>query len=42
MRETSRKIFASDVMDKVGEIYGLDKEGEIKGSYKPAGFPRVC
>ncbi len=42
IREASREIFGDDVIDQVGEIFGLDEEGEIKGGFRPCGYPGVC
>ncbi|KAM5545582.1 hypothetical protein V8D89_000620 [Ganoderma adspersum] len=39
IRETNRELLGGDIVDKTGEVYGLDEEGEIKGSYRPCGHP---
>ncbi|KAL7282322.1 hypothetical protein ACG7TL_003792 [Trametes sanguinea] len=39
MREANRETFGSEVIDQTDEVYGLDEEGEIKGSYRPSGYP---
>ncbi|KAI0752533.1 FAD/NAD-P-binding domain-containing protein [Daedaleopsis nitida] len=39
IRETNRELFGDEIMDKVKPIYGLDEEGEIRGSYRPSGHP---
>lgn len=42
MREANAEILGSDVMDQVDQVYGLDDEGELNGSYRPSGYPGVC
>ncbi|KAI0750653.1 dimethylaniline monooxygenase (N-oxide-forming) [Daedaleopsis nitida] len=37
IRETNRALFGDKVIDQVKPIYGLDEEGEVKGSYRPSG-----
>ncbi|KAI1793658.1 FAD/NAD-P-binding domain-containing protein [Ganoderma leucocontextum] len=39
MREASVELFGEDVINRTEEVYGLDEEGEIKGSYRPSGHP---
>ncbi|KAI0663310.1 FAD/NAD-P-binding domain-containing protein [Cubamyces menziesii] len=39
MREANAEILGSDVMDQVDQVYGLDDEGELNGSYRPSGYP---
>ncbi|KAI9066764.1 FAD/NAD-P-binding domain-containing protein [Trametes sanguinea] len=39
MREANRETFGKEVIDQTDEVYGLDEEGEIKGSYRPSGHP---
>ncbi|KAJ3557181.1 hypothetical protein NM688_g1608 [Phlebia brevispora] len=39
MREINKKIFGADVIDKTSEVWGLDEEGELRGSYRPSGHP---
>ncbi|KAI9001123.1 FAD/NAD-P-binding domain-containing protein [Trametes punicea] len=39
MRDANRDILGSDVIDQTDEVYGLDEEGEIQGSYRPSGYP---
>ena len=34
-------MLGDEVMSKTGPAYGLDKEGEINGSYRPCGHPGV-
>ena len=41
MREVNKEIFGEDVIDRVHKVYGLDEEGEIRGSYRPCGYPGV-
>ena len=41
MRDTSRKIFGDKTIDRTCEVYGLDEEGELRGSYRPTGHPGV-
>ena len=41
IREANRDVFGDDVIDQTEEVYGLDEEGEIKGSYRPCGYPGV-
>ncbi|KAI1795122.1 FAD/NAD(P)-binding domain-containing protein [Ganoderma leucocontextum] len=39
MKETNRTLLGEDIVDKTGGLYGLDEEGELKSSYRPAGHP---
>ncbi|TCD61860.1 hypothetical protein EIP91_007829 [Steccherinum ochraceum] len=39
IRETAKKIFGEEALRNVGEVYGLDEEGELKGSFRPTGHP---
>ncbi|KAI0776125.1 FAD/NAD-P-binding domain-containing protein [Trametes elegans] len=39
MRETNRKLLGDDIINQTEEIYGLDEEGELRGSYRPSGHP---
>nr|VWO94810.1 L-ornithine 5-monooxygenase (L-ornithine N(5)-oxygenase) [Ganoderma boninense] len=39
IRETNRELLGADIVDQTEEVYGLDDEGEIKGSYRPCGHP---
>ncbi|PIL34655.1 hypothetical protein GSI_03434 [Ganoderma sinense ZZ0214-1] len=39
MREANVELFGEDVINQTEEVYGLDEEGEIKGSYRPSGHP---
>ena len=41
IRDDNRKIFGSDVIDRTTIVWGLDKEGELNGSYRPTGYPGV-
>ena len=41
MREVNAALFGQDVIDKTDEVYGLDEEGELRGSYRPSGYPGV-
>ena len=41
MRENNKELFGEDVISMTDEVYGLDEEGEIKGSYRPSGYPGV-
>ncbi|KAJ7771529.1 hypothetical protein B0H16DRAFT_1409934 [Mycena metata] len=35
-----RKTFLGDeIMDRVGPVWGLDDEGELRGCYRPTGQP---
>ncbi|KAJ3554920.1 hypothetical protein NM688_g2858 [Phlebia brevispora] len=38
-RELNKKVFGADVIEKTSEVWGLDEEGELKGSYRPSGHP---
>jgi hypothetical protein len=37
MLATSKKIFGSELARKVGEVWGLDEEGELKGVWRRSG-----
>ena len=41
IREVTKEILGEDVIDKTDEVYGMDDEGEIQGSYRPCGHPGV-
>lgn len=41
IRESSRKIFGDETIDRTCRVYGLDEEGELRGSYRPTGHPGV-
>jgi phosphoribosylaminoimidazole carboxylase (NCAIR synthetase) len=37
MKYMVEEIFGPDVAEKMGDFWTLDKEGEIKGAFKPCG-----
>lgn len=39
IRETARKIFGEEAIGRTGDVYDLDEEGELKGSFRPTGHP---
>ncbi|EJF61137.1 dimethylaniline monooxygenase (N-oxide-forming) [Dichomitus squalens LYAD-421 SS1] len=39
MRENNKELFGEDVIGITDEVYGLDEEGELRGSYRPSGYP---
>ncbi|KAI0774159.1 dimethylaniline monooxygenase (N-oxide-forming) [Fomes fomentarius] len=39
IRETNRELFGDENIEQTGPIYGLDEEGELRGSYRPSGHP---
>ncbi len=41
MRENNKELFGEDVINMTDEVYGLDAEGELRGSYRPSGYPGV-
>ena len=41
MRDTTAEMLGEAVMRKVGSVFGLDEEGEVRGSYRPCGHPGV-
>lgn len=41
MRENNKELFGEDAIDMTDEVYGLDAEGELRGSYRPSGYPGV-
>ncbi|KAI0650322.1 FAD/NAD-P-binding domain-containing protein [Trametes meyenii] len=41
IREADRELLGDDVVSQIGDVYGLDDEGEVKGSYRPSGHPGV-
>ncbi len=41
MREANAELLGKNVIEQTEEVYGLDDEGEIKGSYRPSGHPGV-
>ena len=42
MREVASELIGKDVIGQTEEVYGLDEEGELRGSYRPSGHPGVC
>ena len=41
MREVNAALFGKHIIDQTDEVYGLDEEGELRGSYRPSGYPGV-
>lgn len=41
MRENLKEIFGSEVIDTAGPAWGLDDEDEIRGCFRPTGYPGV-
>ncbi|KAI0775917.1 FAD/NAD-P-binding domain-containing protein [Trametes elegans] len=41
MREANAELLGEEVLNQTDAVYGLDEEGEIKGSYRPSGYPRL-
>ncbi len=41
MRESNRDLLGDEVVSQIDEVYGLDEEGELDGSYRPCGYPGV-
>jgi hypothetical protein len=39
MRESARKIFGDEVADRVGDVWGLDEEGETRTMWRRSGHP---
>ncbi|KAH9918198.1 uncharacterized protein BXZ73DRAFT_105324 [Epithele typhae] len=39
IRDTNRALLGDEIIDKTVPVYGLDSEGELKGSYRPSGRP---
>ncbi|KAJ8517970.1 hypothetical protein ONZ45_g4911 [Pleurotus djamor] len=39
IRDTMRDLFGDAVIDQTAPIWGLDEEGESKGSHRPSGYP---
>ncbi|KAJ7611628.1 FAD/NAD-P-binding domain-containing protein, partial [Roridomyces roridus] len=37
--DTLRPVFGDSTMDRVGPVWGLDAEGELRGCYRPTGHP---
>lgn len=37
MRYLAQEIFGDEVAEQMGDFWGLDKYGEIKGAFKPCG-----
>ncbi|KAF5013867.1 hypothetical protein FDECE_148 [Fusarium decemcellulare] len=40
MRSTARKILGDKVADRVGDIWDLDEEGEVRSMWRSSGHPR--
>lgn len=41
IRDVNRELFGAEVIDKTSEVWGLDEEGEVKGIFRPSGYPHV-
>ncbi|KAI0677130.1 dimethylaniline monooxygenase (N-oxide-forming) [Trametes maxima] len=41
IREANAEVLGHEIINQTDEVYGLDEEGEIKGSYRPSGHPRL-
>lgn len=41
IKETNRALFGEEMMENTKPVYGLDEEGELRGSYRPSGHPGV-
>ena len=41
IREVTKKTFGAEAIDMTSEVWGLDEEGELRGSYRPTGHPGV-
>ncbi|RPD67297.1 dimethylaniline monooxygenase (N-oxide-forming) [Lentinus tigrinus ALCF2SS1-7] len=39
IKESNRALFGDDVIERTKPVYGLDEEGELRGSYRPSGHP---
>lgn len=41
IKEANRALLGDEIIDQIGEVYGLDSEGELRASYRPSGHPGV-
>ncbi|KAH7319169.1 dimethylaniline monooxygenase (N-oxide forming) [Rhexocercosporidium sp. MPI-PUGE-AT-0058] len=41
MRYLVQEIFGDEVAESMGDYWGLDREGEVKGAFKPSGHPAM-
>lgn len=39
MRETARKIFGDELVERVNDVWGFDAEGETRGMWRRSGHP---
>ncbi|KAI0774161.1 dimethylaniline monooxygenase (N-oxide-forming) [Fomes fomentarius] len=39
MRDSNAELFGEEVIRQTDQVYGIDEEGEIRGSYRPSGYP---
>ncbi|KAL0581362.1 hypothetical protein V5O48_000626 [Marasmius crinis-equi] len=39
IRDVMKKTFGSETIDRTTPVWGLDEEGEFRGSYRPTGHP---
>lgn len=39
MRDSARKVFGVDLADRVGDVWGLDQEGEVRTMWRRSGHP---
>jgi hypothetical protein len=37
MKNQVKEIFGLEIADQMGDCWGLDNEGELRGAYKPTG-----
>lgn len=42
MREVNKGLFGEEVINRTKEVWGMDSEGELSGSYRSSGYPGVC
>jgi hypothetical protein len=41
MSETVRALFGDDTAERVGPVWGLDDEGELRAMWRPTGQPHL-
>ena len=41
MVATARKVLGDEVADAVGQVWGLDEEGELTNMWRPCGYPNL-
>ncbi|KAJ6497149.1 FAD/NAD-P-binding domain-containing protein [Mycena vitilis] len=41
IRDTMRGVFGDAIIDQTDPVWGVDEEGELRGVYRPSGYPNL-